>query len=197
VDTSLFNFQAGEFDDVEGDLDPRKERSWGVGPLASAPGGALPAYAAFSIGYAWHRHVVAALQVSYGAQAYETKQGFYGKEENKTYTIMLRPVLQIPFNPQQRVVLSGFLGLDLRWFRQEIDSDWEGVSTTQKGTAKALVFGLAMHAFLNEWSSLDVGAAYSELIMHDSWEEGGITRYSSRRYRGRTLGLTLGVSLWL
>jgi len=197
VDTSLFNWQYGKYERLEGITGSAKERAWGIGPLDSVPSGGVPGYAALSIGYVGHRHIVPGLQLSYGVVSHQVDQETFGRDTHMIYSFMARPVMEVPVNPSARMVVSGVAGVDLRWFKRTVETEWEHSRSAGALRAYGPVFGMKLHAFLNEWCSFDLSAAYTELIMRERQSQAGFTDFTGRKYRGRTIGLTMGISVWL
>jgi hypothetical protein len=168
------------------------------GPGSSAIGSSVPGYVGIGVGYAVLTHVVPSLHFSFArhvgvVQPYASGVAQQAEHDPTISTFMLRPELEVPFNPKSKVVLGVQVALDFRTFKQKQELGAGAGQYARTVTALGPMTGLIAHLFVVEKGSVDVSAlAIVDFI--DAEGDGPFT--DAVNYYSIGGAITLGISLW-
>jgi hypothetical protein len=192
IDTDLVNYERTtadrpNFRDIETQVD--------IGPGGSALGATLPGYVGLGAGYVLSRRAVLSLHASFAH--HEAVHERFDEvplpnlDEPTVTSYMLRPELEIPFNPKSRTVLAVLVGFDLRQFHIQDGKD------TSRLTGFGPTLGLIAHLFAVPYGSIDVGAlTILDFLYGEGDARDSVFTETTASYRKVALSLVLGLSLW-
>lgn len=198
IDTDVLSYSSV----VEGSDDPEStvtNRMFSIGPGGSVLATGLPGYVGIVLGYVAHPHVIPQVHLSL-AHASSKEEVVFGSESESqdgpnVTSIMLRPEIEIPINPDAQVVGYGLVGFDYRHSGTSDDSAGNIYENTLD--AYGPVLGVGMHIFASEAVSFDLGAQFSYLVADMETTLDGETEGDDSAVTARVFSLTAGLSLWL
>ncbi len=198
IDTDVFNHSSllAENDGIEASATTRNT-SFGPGGSALATG--LPGYVGFGFGYVIHPRLVPQLHFAFAFLSGETE--FEGEGESESFeeptetSLMLRPELEIVFNPDGGAVGYGLVGFDYRRLSQEEDGQDGEPDSSDSLNAYGPTLGLGVHIFAGR-ASVDLAAHYSYLIVKVASEYDGESEDNDNDLSAHVFSLTAGLSLW-
>ncbi len=195
IDTDIINYISSA-DDDDGAEYTRSYLSFGPG--GSAIQGQLPGYVALAFGYVANPHVIPQLHLGFARVSGETEVEFEGESDSNDTptqtTLMLRPELEIPFNPQARAVGYGLIGFDYRHIGESYEEEDSDFESSINGFGPVL--GVGLHLFVVSKASLDLCAQYSYLTFKGSAEVDGEELDGGKDVSASVFSITAGLSLW-
>jgi len=200
VDTDVFNFASITRENK--DLDVKATtRLTSFGPGGSALTSQLPGFVGLALGYVANPHVVPQMHLAftYGTGEQELESGSNSRTDDlPTLTsLLLRPELEIPFNPDSSVVGYGLVGFDYRHIGQSQNGEDGDPDTSTSTNAFGPALGVGLHLFVGT-ASIDLAAQYSYLIVKQKVEIDGEEDRNNDDLdmSASILSLTAGLSLW-
>ncbi len=200
VDTDVFNFASITSENEDIDV-KATSRLTSFGPGGSALTSQLPGFVGIALGYVAHPHVVPQLHLAftYGTGEQELEAGGQSRTDDlQTQTsLLLRPELEIPFNPDSSVVGYGLVGFDYRHLGVSQDGQDGDPDTSSSSNAFGPALGVGVHLFVGT-ASIDLAAQYSYLIVKQKFEIDGKEDDNNDGLdtSANILSLTAGLSLW-
>jgi hypothetical protein len=195
IDTDVMSYTA--ITEKADDFDASYTESYFTfGPGGTALGAGLPGYVGLALGYVAHRHVIPQLHASFAlaSSSVEFQEAGSSTSEDGPFetALMLRPELEIPFNPDSGVVGFGLVGLDYR--RLSASEDDLEASVHAIGP----VVGVGLHSFYGEHVSLDLAAQLSYQFVSQSVVVDGVDESPGDNSDITSVGfaVSLGLSLW-
>lgn len=197
IDTDVLTYSAySREDDETGATYAQRELSFGPGGSGMTSG--MPGYVALSAGYVAHPHLIPQLHVGFthtsGESEFEVDGDSTSNDLPTRNTVMLRPELEIPFNPAGSVVGYGLVGFDFRYvgLTQE-DEDGE---FSNSHTGYGPVLGVGLHLFAGPMASFDLSAQFSYLVLSSKAESDGQTSEEENDQSFSVFSIVAGMSLW-
>jgi len=205
IDTDAFSISSvrvsGRFSDPEesGDYESTTTE-YAFGPGSSALAIGMPGYVALAFGYAAHAHLIPQLRVSFWRVSGNDESTYDGDTDDSELplqtSIMLRPELEIPFNPHRRVVGYGLIGFDYRHMSESEDDGNVG-EIEYRLNAFGPVVGVGVHIFVGSVASFDLGAEVNYLVIDSEVETDGEPDEYDTDSSAIAFALKAGISLWL
>jgi hypothetical protein len=195
MDTDVFSYERTTIESVgKKEIDSQ----FNLGPGASATDGTLPGYVGLGLGYVFHPRLIGSLHFSYGRHQEIRELSEKGAlqphvRDPDVGSLMMRPELEIPLNPKNRIMFAALVGFDLRYVRVQKSSGAADQHVKRSLVGYGPVAGIVTHLFLVKHASLDVGAI-AAIDFIDT--RGDDANANAVNYRNVSLSVQLGFSLW-
>jgi len=203
IDTDVLSFISQTEKSSDADYEDTRS-AFTVGPGGSGISGGLPGVVALAFGYVAHPHLIPQLHFAFA----NGTASISGEEDGDSYDedgpsrsqLMFRPELEIPFNPDGRVVGYGLVGFDLRHIGIAQEEDF-GDGTAESNfsfTGYGPVIGAGLHIFLGDgMASVDLGAQFSYLVFSQNADvDGEDIDFGDTELNAKMFSITAGLSLW-
>lgn len=201
IDTDVLNFAAETREDTESDVS-ETTTTFSVGPGGSLLLTGQPGWVSFAFGYVAHPHVIPQLRLSFANASGSSEFEFDGETDDTDLpsitVLMLRPELEIPFNPDSSVVAFGLLGFDYRHIGTS-EEDEDGIETNQSFNGYGPALGAGLHIFAGDGiASFDLRAQFSYLVFSQSAEVDGedVEGLDDIDRSAKIFSINAGLSLW-
>jgi hypothetical protein len=195
IDTDVFNVERTLFEKAG---ERQVSTRYDFGPGGSALTASVPGFVGLGVGYAIKQRIIPSLHFSFARHVGVNQPIVDGTVQASQHdptvsTFMLRPELEVPFNPKSKGVLGIMGGFDFRTFKQKQEVGEGAGQFSRTVTALGPLVGVIAHFFVADEGSVDV-AAVAILNFIDAEGDGPFT--DAVNYYSIGGSVMVGLSLW-